>query len=349
MNRLFLITALIASSAHAASQQEVDVTCDLEKARTEVTAAVLEAPYMYGSLSTASNDKGVTLGAGYSFAGKSRARLIRDAADSRCTALGATLELDEQQRWLLVAINKAGARAELETLLTARALAIEQVKLLQAQLKAQTVTLAEYNTARQVQLTIDTKMSQLKMLLAEASQPTSVKSVRGLLETAKAATTRAAELEARANAEAAWDVSAVVGARKDFTASSNVNASGIAAPYVGLTFRWSFGSAGADKAVTTVKDRAERLFVVSQAGYVASADRLLSQVTEAINIEREREANLTVLLRESEALMASFKSLDTALALNTKRALSLQAIIQRAELAGVQRRITEYQAFTQRI
>ena len=349
MKYLILIASLIATTAYGASQQEIDVTCDLEKARAEVTASVLAAPYVYGSVSNASNDNGVSLGIGYSFAGKSRAKLLRDAAESRCMAMGATLELDEQQRWLLASINKAGARAELETLVQARARSLEQLGFIRAQLKAQTVTLAEYNAARQAQQGIEARIAQLRLVLAEPTQPTSVKSVRSLLEVAKAQTTRAAELEARSSADAAWDVSIVAGARADIDSIKGGSTPKQApAPYIGLTFRWSFGAAGASKAVTTVKDRTEQLFVISKAGYVATADRLLEQVTEALKIEQDREASVAAQLRETETLLISFRTLDTALALNTKRTLELQALMQQGELAGIQKRIIEYRTFIQR-
>ena len=211
-------------------------------------------------------------------------------------------------------------------------------------------TLAEYNSARQAQQGIEARISQLRLVLAEPTQPTSVKSVRGLLEVAKASTTRAAELEARSNAVAAWDVSIVGGARADIGGVKGGSApKQVGVPYIGLTFRWSFGSSGANKAVATVKDRTEQLFVISKAGYVATADRMLEQVTEALKVEQDREGGVAAQLRETEVLLVSFRALDTALALNAKRTLELQAMVLQGELSGIKRRIAEYNAFIQRI
>lgn len=353
MRKLILITSLIASTAASAvTQDEVALTCDLEKAKAELSASILEMPYVYGSVSNQSNDKGVTAGVGYSFVGRTKAKLLREAADARCTAVAATLELDEQQRWLLVSIAKAGARAELEGLLDARKRVAEQTSFLQAQLSAKTVTINEYNAVRQAAQGIESRISQLRLTLTDPSSVSSTKTIRSLLEVAKAQTVKAAELEAKVSAEAAWDVSVVAGGRKDIQSWSPSGNSGdgkAAAPFIGVTFRWSFGGGAANKAVATVKDRTERLFAASTSGYVQSADRLLLQVTDALKAERDREDMLSKQLRETEGLLATFRTLDTALALNTKRTLELQAVVQQAELAGVRRRTAEYQAFMSKL
>lgn len=344
---ILILTAAL--SAQAATQDEVALSCDLEKAKAELSASVLEMPYAYGSVSNNPTDKGVTAGIGYSFIGRSKAKLMRDAADARCTALAATMELDEQQRWLLVAIAKVGARAELEGLLEARKRAAEQTIQLQAQLNAKTVTIAEYNTVRQAALGIEARINQLRLTLADPSTVSSTKTIKSLLEVAKTSTVKAAELEAKVSAESAWDVSVVAGGRKEISSwnpsSGNDGSGKPTTPFVGITFRWSFGAGAADKAVGTVKDRTERLFVAATSGYVQSADRLLLQVTDALKVERDREAQLQTSLREAESVIGTFKPLDTALALNTRRSLELQAAIQQAELSGVRRRITEYQNF----
>lgn len=348
MKKLLLIAALITSTVHAT---ELEASCDLERARAEVLATVIEAPYIYGSVSNAANDKGATLGAGYSFAGRSRAKLIRAAADARCTALGATLVLDEQRRWLLVTINKAAAKAELELLLVAKVKAAEHVQLLQAQLNAQTATLAEYNAARQAQQALDSRMAQLRLALAEPSQPITERALDELLATARTATARAAELDARANAEAAWDLSLIAGGRKEFTGTSSPSftaSKGGGAPFVGLTFSWSFGSSAAQRAATAVKDSTERLFTVSEAGYATFANKLLERAAATLKTEQERERTLAAGLQETEAMLASLGALSTASALNVKRTFALQALTQQAELAGVRKRVSEYQAFMQR-
>lgn len=350
---LTAIAAALSISAHAASQEEIDVACDLEKAKAEITASILESPYAYGSINNAPNDKAATAGIGYSLAGRSKAKAIREAADARCTAVAATLELDEQQRWTMLSISKAGAKAELVVLLEAKKRSDEQLLFIRSQLKAQTVTLAEFSGARQAQNAIDSRISQLKAILSEPSTLSASKTFRELLELAKSSTVRAAELEARAAAESAWDISAVIGGRKELGSGSPGSSSsgdiGRGTPFIGLTFRWSFGYSAANSAVRTVRERTERLFVISRAGYIQTADRLLSQVQDLLKIEREREAFVSSQVRETEQLLASFGSLDTALALNTKRSLELQHNIQQAELAGVKRRIAEYQAFISRI
>ena len=333
------------------AQTEADLSCDLEKAKAEVMASTVEMPYLYGNVSNDPNNDGVTLGAGWSLAGWSRAKIIREAANSKCSALAATLQLDDQQRWVVLSIAKAGAKAELIGMLDARRRAADHLEELQRQIKAQTITINEYNAARAAQAGVETKIDDLKMRLAQPTLPLNINSVRGLIETAKLNLSRAAELDAKVQAESAWDVSAVIGGRKELSgiSSGSSSGSGETQPFVGITFKWSFGSGAANAAVKKVREKSDQLFGVKQAGYAQTMERLVSQISESTKVDQEREAFLQAQLKETTALLSSFKNIDTALANNTKRTLMLQATIQQAELEGVRKRLEEYQLFMSKL
>lgn len=335
----------------AYAQTEAELACDLERAKAEVMAATAESPYIYGSVSNISNDKGATLGAGYSLAGRSRGKLMRESAAAKCSAIAATLQLDDQQKWVLANIRKAGARTELTTLLEARKQIDEHVNSLQNQLKANTVTLAEYNSARQVQDSIEDRINTLRLVLAEPTQPINITSIRGLIETAKYNVSRAAELDAKIQAESSWDITAVVGGRKNFgdNPSPNSPSNNPGDPYVGIQFKWSFGADKANNAVRVVKEKTEQLFVRSQSGYVQTMDRLTQQITEANKVEQERQTVLQTQIQETQNWLNSIRTVSSASAMNIRKSLEVQLSIQTAELNGIKRRINEYQLFTSRL
>lgn len=341
MHKLITLLLLTFSLAVYAGAEE-DVSCDLEKAKAEVLAATVESPYVYGGVSSAANDKAVTLGAGYSLSGRSKGKLIRQAADAKCGALAATLQLDEAHRWSLVSAVKAGAKVELVALIAARKTAADQALYTQKQLQAQTLTLAEYMALRQVQAAIDQRIAAVKLVLSQPSNPTALANLRSLLATAKVNLARAAELEAQVQTESAWDVTAVAGARSPLGPGAQ------AQPFVGLTFKWSFGSSAANAAVATVKAKTAELFDINSGGYAQTMSKLTAQVVDILAIEQERSANLELQLADIRMTLVSMRGLETALATSAKRSLELQVAVQQAEQDGVKRRIVEYQALLSR-
>jgi hypothetical protein len=334
------------------AQTEAEIACDLERAKAEVMAATVEMPYVYGSVSNDPNNDGVTVGAGWSLSGWSRGKIIRETANAKCSALAATLQLDEQQRWVVASIIKTGAKTELIGMLEARRRADEQLEFLKQQLEARTVTVNEYNSARSALASIESRIDELKKILAQPTLPININNVRGLVETAKVNLARAEELDSKVKAESAWDVSAVVGGRTDLggsgSGSSSSSLSG-STPFVGISFKWSFGSGSANAAVKTVREKSEQLFGAKQAGYVQSLDRLVAQISDSMKVDQERETFLQNQLRETSRLMSSIKSIDTALANNMKRTYVLQATVQQAELDGVRKRLGEYQLFMSKL
>lgn len=350
MKKLLAIL-LIPLSVTTAAGTEAEIACDLERAKAEVLAATVEAPYLYGSVSNAANDRGATLGAGYSLSGRLKGKLMRESASAKCSAIAATIQLEEQQSWLLTTIRKTGARAELKSLLEARQKINEHILALELQLKNQTITAAEFNSAKQTQVGVEDRINNIRMLLAEPTQPINIIGLKNLIDTARNNIARAAELDAKIQAENSWDVSAVFGGRKEFGDNPwpNRNNNSPGDPFVGLTFRWSFGAEKSYSAVKTVRQKTEELFANSKAGYAQTIDRLIAQINEFVRIESEREIFLDNQYKETNNWISSFKRVDTALAINSKRALEIQALIQKSELEGVRRRLAEYRLFISNI
>lgn len=308
-----------------------DPICELHKARAELSATVLGSPYAYGS----SNENGTaTMALGYSLAGRNKAQLARELADAKCASLESTTILDEQQKWTMIAIHKAGAKNEVVLLLKSREMAKSHVELVERQLKAQVATLGDYNSARQVLTAIDSRILALKMVLAEASVPVNTNNVKDLLSKAKASEGTVAEIMAKQEAADAWDVVLGAGAQKNMLESSSE-----IKPFVGLTFKWSFGNVGVKESVANVRNKSEEAFVGDPRGYVKTADLLITKLQETLVVERERETLLADIVQDTNRILETFKGIDTALAQSTKLALEIQSGIYSAELAGVRTRI----------
>lgn len=346
-----LLAILLVSAFTNVYGSEAEIACDLERAKAEVLASTVEAPYLYGSVSNAANDRGATLGAGYSLSGRSKGKLMRESANAKCSAIAATIQLDEQQRWLLANIRKAGARSELKSLLEARQKMNEHITALDLQLKNQTITAAEFNSAKQTQANIEDRINGIRLLLAEPTQPINIVGLRNLIDTARNNIARAAELDAKIQAENSWDISAVIGGRKEFGDNPRPDRSNNPPgdPFVGLTFRWSFGAEKSYSAVRTVKQKTEELFASSKAGYAQTIDRLVAQINEFVRVESDRETFLDGQHKETNNWIASFRRVDTALAINSKRALEIQALVQKSELDGIRRRLADYRLFVSNI
>jgi hypothetical protein len=308
--------------------------CDLHKAKAELAASILATPYVYG----ASNENNTaTVGLGYSLSGRSKGNLTRDIAEAKCDLLASTSLLDDQQKWIMVAIQKHAARAELSGLLKARQLAAERFDFTRSQFESKTVTLTEYNNIRQLQQSIDTKILSARTILAEPSQPVDNTNIKQLLDKAKVAEGKVAELQAKLEAANGWDVTFTAGAQKDLL-DSNSDVS----PFAGIVFKWSFGSLGSGNAINRIKEKSEAAFISNPLGYVNNSTMLFNKVEELIKVEQLREQALLVTIQDTEKLIVPLTGLDTSAALSSRKLLEIQIAISKAELAGAQARISKY-------
>ena len=334
MTRLILIILLLISF-QAKAVSDVDTACELFKAKADITSSLLNMPFVYGS---SNENSTATLALGYSLSGYNRSGLVKEIAAAKCASLATTSTLEDQQKWILLNVYKIGARDEIKGLVAAKAKAIENLALMEEQLKTQNVTLNEYNAAKQVLLSIEEKINGTRLVLAEPVEPVDFSNIKILLAKAKESEGRVAELTAKEEAANAWDVSLGVGTQKDL---SNVDSS--VKPFVGVNFRWSFGAIGMDAKVAKVKEKTEQLFVENRAGYVQNSSRLLTKIVEVSKLESDREKILDQAIKDTKKLMMTFKDIDTALANSTKRALNIQAMIIIAELDGIRARLAKYE------
>jgi hypothetical protein len=333
-----LLALFISFNVNAA--EEPSALCELYKAKAELTSALAASPYIYGS---SNENNTATVALGYSLAGRSKGGLAKDIADAKCESVASTYMLDEQQRWALVSVHKSAAKAEILLLLKAKELAAENTNQIERQLKSQTATLSEYTSAKQVSIAIDNKITQLKALLAEPSQPVDLTNIKGLLDKARVSEGKVAQLMAEQESTQGWDVILGAGAQKDLLESSSE-----IKPFVGLTFKWSFGNWGVKDSVENIRNKTETAFNAAQGGYVKSSDRLVSKINELIIVEKSREEILLNAVEDTNRVLASFKDLNSYLAVSTKRSLEIQGLVYSAELAGVRARIDKYTNIAQK-
>lgn len=332
MKILFIVLLLLATKVYG--NEEAQSLCDLYAAKADLTSSLVSSPYVYGSNNENST---ATLAIGYSLAGRSKGKLAKEIADAKCNSAVSTTALDNIQRWMLISIHKTGARAEIISLIEAKKLAQDHLDLLDKQLKAQVATLNDYNNAKQVLLAIESRISALKIILAEPSIPIDVSNIRDLILKSKESEGKIAELSAKQEALNAWDVVIAGGAQKDLL---DTNSS--VAPFIGLSFKWSFGNYNISHSIEDIKQKTERAFNNNQAGYTKTAERLFLKVEELSIAEKDREIIILNAIADVDRLINTFKNINTALAISTRLALETQKLISISELKGIQARLDRY-------
>lgn len=332
MKKLLLILLFLTSNVFA--KEEAQALCDLYNAKAELTSSLISSPYVYGSNN---ENNTTTIALGYSLAGRSKGILAKEIAEAKCLSATSISELDNIQRWVLVSIHKFGAKAELVSLLKARDLAKEYIVLVEKQLKAQVSTLNDYNSANQILLAIENRINVLKTTLAEPSLPIDTSNIKELLVRARESEGKIAELSAKQESLNAWDVVIATGAQKNLLESdSNIS------PFIGLSFKWSFGNYGVKESISDIKKKTEIAFSASQSGYVKTADRLFAKVNELLIAEQEREILILSVIADLDRLINTFKDINTALAISTRASFDLQKLIHISELSGIRARIDKY-------
>lgn len=333
MKKLLLVLVFISTSVFAASE-EADALCNLYKAKAELSSSILASPYIYGN-SNESNT--ATVGIAYSLSGRSKGQLAKEIAQAKCDSSISVSTLDEQQKWLLLSITKASSKVEIPALYKARDLAKENLAQIEKQLVANTSTIIEYNNSKQVLLSIEEKINSIRIILAEPSIPVSIENIQELLTKARISEGLAAELSAKQEAANAWDISLAAGAQKNLSDSNSS-----IGPFVGIGFKWSFGSVGLNDSITNIRSRTETAFNLSQSGYVKTAERLFAKVSALLVIEQDREKLILDALDDTNRVLGSLRDLNSEAALGMKRSLTVQQLIFSSELQGIQFRINKY-------
>lgn len=342
---LLLIPAL-------ASASELQLACNLERSKAEVRASTLAAPAAYASVGQdpSTGEKSALAGVSQSFSGIVQAGLVRDAAEAKCDALHSTLQLDEHARWSQLQVQREAARIELAITEKAIALAKTHISHLDAQLTAQVITINQHTEARQTLVSLENRRATLMRTLSTVINTPPNSNITSLLEASRQSEAKAAELAAKAQAETGWDITVVVGGRTPIgsSSSSSGNASSTQA-YGTIGFRYSFGSGAAQQAARDVGRDTRLLLAAQNGGYTQTVLRqreTLLALTQAETLAASTSERQATHLRKVRATLVG---IDTALALNTLRALDIQLLVLDADAEGAESRLAGYKALLEKL
>lgn len=327
-----ILTLLVPLLVNA--NEEVDAICELNKAKAALSASILSSPFIYGSNNENST---AVLALGYSLSGRNKASLVKEIAEVKCTSAASTNSLEEQQKWILITVYKAGARAEVVTLIEARELAKKHLEFIDKQLAEKIATINEYNSSRQILISIENKISSLKAVLAEPSLPLNKINFKEVLDNAKISEGKIAELMAKQEAQNAWDITLAAGTQKDLADTTSK-----IAPFLGISFKWSFSNVGINESISTIRSKTENLYILNQSGHAKVLERLLEKINEMLNIERERETLLLDIIEDNKRIIKNFSNLESVVAITTRKTMEVQNLVYIAELSGIRARIDKY-------
>jgi hypothetical protein len=339
MKHLALIL-ILPFSVHAA---ELELACNLERSKAEVQALTLASPSAIGQVGqdATTGTKSLIVGISQSFSGRSQATLIRGAAEAKCDAIRATLQLDEHARWSQLQVAREGFKAELRIIEQAITLAKTNISFLDAQLAEKLITINEHTAARQSLVALETREAELLRGLSTSTMPSPDTNVRTLLEASRRAEGDAARLAAEATAARGWDIVVSAGARQPFNGS--------AAPYATIGFSYSFGSADAQRAAREVGGYTEALAAAQQGGYTQTVVRQRETLANLIQAETLAASTSARQEEHLRRVRTSIVEIDTALALNTLRSLDLQLKVLEADRVGAETRLAGYKALLEKI
>jgi hypothetical protein len=327
-----------------AQASELELACNLERSKAEVTASNLAAPAAYGTLGQdpITTSKSAIAGVSQSLSGRSQASKIREAAGAKCDALRASLELDEFGRWSQQQVQRDGAIAELRIVEQAIALAKSNIAQLDEQLAAHTITVNQHTAARGSLVFLEDRQAELLRELSIASKTPPVSNAQNLLSVSRIAEARAASLTAQAQADAGWDISVQAGVRQPLDG-------GKARTYSNITFRWSFGSSNSRAAAQAVGEYTEALLSVQQGGYTQIVVRQQETLRNLIQAETLAAATAARQEEHLRQVHGTVSGVDSTLALNTIRVIDLQLKTLEASRVGAETRLTGYKALLEKI
>jgi hypothetical protein len=299
---------------------------------------------VYGSLGQdpITSSKSAIAGISQSFSGRVQASKIREAAEARCDAIRSTLAIEESARFSMNIIQRDAAKAELRMVEKAILLAKSNISQLDAQLTAQTITIAEHTDARQVLISLEQREASLLRTLSTVVVPQSDQNIASLLDSARRNEAEAARLVAEASSEAGWDLVAQAGVRQPLTG-------GPASTFSTITFKYSFGYNASKDAARAVGTGTAELLAAQQGGFTQTLLRQQKELQSLIDAETLSISTTARQLTHLRRVRASMVGIETALAQNTMRALDLQLLILSADEAASQTRLDGYKTLLSRI
>jgi hypothetical protein len=326
-----------------ANATETQVACNLERDKAEVQASVLSAPSVVSAIGQdpTTGTKSANVGISQSFAGRSQAGLLRQAAEARCAAITANKQLDERGRWAQLSVQHQAAVIELAGIEQAILMAKANISQLDAQLTAHTITIIEHTAARQELVNLEERQAGLLRTLSISAKVPPTTDVTGLIETARSAEADAALLEAKVIAGRGWDVVVSGGVRQPF--------GGSATTFATVALRWSFGMSAAEQAASRVAEGTSQLAALADGGYAQTALRERETLHHLIEAETRAIASSARQQEHLRRIHASLVGIDTALAGNTRRGLELQLAVMAADEAGCQARLDGYTALLEQL
>ena len=332
---------LLPLAAHAT---EAELSCAVERSRTEVRAAILEAPAVVGSVGQdpASGSKSISAGLSQSLSGRSQAAKLRQAAEARCAAIAATVELDNYGRFALIQARRDAAWRELDLIKQAIDLAQEHISQLDAQLAAQTITIQQHTETRQVLVALEQRSAALQRTLSTVPPRQGPIDVPRLIATNRANEALAARLVAGAAAASGWEVRLTGGGRQELQ-------SGQTKPFVGLALTYSFGYRAAADAATRIETQTADLLAVQTGGFTQLLARQAAELTELINAETLAAAAAARHLQHLTTVREQIQGVDTALANNVRRSIDVQLLMLSADQIGAETRLARFKALLQQL
>jgi hypothetical protein len=331
--KLLHLLFIIPTIAMASEQQ---IACNLEKDRSEVQASILSSPQIFGSVGDVTSEQNAVIGVSQSFSGIRRARLMREAAESRCNALRATVSLDRHGIYAVTGIQQKAASSELIAINNALGLAIKNMELLDAQLAAQAITVIQYNSAKQVILELNSRKADLIRLLGKQVEFTD--SVAGFVDAARIAEANAARLSAEAISESGWDVKVSAGARQSISGNTSTKS------FATLTFTYSFGYSSSREAARRVGLDTEQAMSEMSTGYARVIHRQRNELEGMIVAEEVLIPSIKYQLGNVESILKVLEGVETKAGINTKRELEIQKIVLNGRLVGSEIRRDGYKS-----
>jgi hypothetical protein len=308
---------------------EGQIACNLERSKAEVRASILEAPSAFGSIGDASTSvQNITAGISQSMSGYKQASLTRQAADARCNAIKAALQLDTYEQWAQIQVQRSGAIEELRAVERALDKARDNIIILNPQLAAKTITIAEYNQALGNLVEIEKKKTELMKILSVVAITPAEINVNNLIESAQRYESQAANLAARSQAEAGWDVVVSAGARQP------ISGTGSSQLFATVGVKWSFGYSASKNAARDVGVQTAELMQIQQNGYTQTILRQRETLDQLIKTEEIEINYISAYLVHLKHIRESVDGIDTVLALNTLRSVDLQIMITESKLVG---------------
>lgn len=322
---------------------EVDVACNLERSKAELAAALLTAPQALLTFGqdSATGEKNALVGISQSLIGKSRATTIRRAADAKCEALSATIQLDQQSRFAIAQIGQTAARAELVLLMDTLRMSNEHVSLFQRQLDARSITIAQYTDAVQTRSMLEARLTALERQLAAPVPTAPDVNISTLISRAQLKEAQAASLVAKSSADAGWDVVVAGGMRQSFAGGST--------PFVGVTIKYSFGLEASRQAAHNVGKYTGQLLAEQQGGYYQTSKRQYVEVQNLMEVERSQVQTSRSTLSQLQHLRQPLSGLDTVLAQNMIRTLDIQIKLLEGSIVGAESRAHGYQSLLEQM